>query len=134
VYVYVLYCVVSLACVSLQEMHLGMICFTSVCVCLFACHVTRLYNIDKIIRRRNLKLRLRKIGIFFLSMSRPELVKCATTTSAQNVFTTNFPGRKNRIGDFKPRNLDFGMLRRGLPLRNSVETWHLYSYSFVEQV
>jgi hypothetical protein len=49
-------------------------------------HVTRLYKIDKIVRRRDLNFRWRNIGKFFLSMSQPELVKIAMETSAQNVF------------------------------------------------
>jgi hypothetical protein len=67
-----------------------------------------------------LNFRLRKIGILFLSVSRPEvaLVKIAMVTSAQLVFTTNLPRQKNRSGDFEARNLGFGTLRQyGIELR-----------------
>jgi hypothetical protein len=56
------------------------------CVLSLAAHVTRLYKIDKMVRRRNLNFRLQNISIIFLSMSQPELVKIAMETWAQNVF------------------------------------------------
>jgi hypothetical protein len=89
-------------------------------------HVTRLYKIDKIVRRRNLNFRLRNISIHFWSMSQPELVKIAMETSAQNVFN-EFPRAKRIIfiGDFKARILYFGTLRRSSPCRYRVETWNV---------
>jgi hypothetical protein len=62
------------------------------------------------------------MSIIFLSMSRPELVKIAMVTSAQKV-SNEFARQKNRIGEFKARNLNFGTLRRSLPFQHRVKAW-----------
>jgi hypothetical protein len=58
-------------------------------------HVTRLYKIDKIVRRRNLNFRLRNISIHVWSMSQPELVRIAMETSAPKELYWRFQGTKS---------------------------------------